>query len=173
MRNKSELKKELKINLSKAYISSDNLKEVKKAEREKFIEIKLLEVNLAALQWSIQNDILKEDELSNESFIAENPLLKDQIINGGLAISGLGGAGIVFSSVTAPVFLGFGGGIAAITAASAALIAAPVVTAGLVGLGIYKYKDNEAINKLLKYFDQEKDVIYDFYCSKIDTVKIE
>jgi hypothetical protein len=173
MRNKSELKKELKINLSKAYISSENLKTVKKDEREKFIEIKLLEVNFAELQWAIQNDILKEDELSNESFIAENPLLKEQIINGGLAAAGLGGAGAVFSSVTAPVFFGFGGGVAAITAGGAALIAAPVVGAGLIALGIYKYKENEAIKKLLEYFEQEKDVIYDFYCSKIDAVKIE
>lgn len=168
MRNRSELKKELKINLSKAYLSSDSLKAVKKNEREKFIEIKLLEVNFAALQWAISNAILKEDELNNEPFIAENKLLNEQITNGGLAVIGLGGSGIVFANITAPVFLGLGGGIASIGAIGATMIAAPVVAAGLIGLGVYKYKENEAIKMLLEYFNQEKDVIYNFYCSKID-----
>ena len=47
---KQLLKNEITIQLSKAKITIDNLKQVKKEEMEEFINIKLLEVNDASLR---------------------------------------------------------------------------------------------------------------------------
>jgi hypothetical protein len=170
---KKLLKDELVLNISKAKLTEDNMKQVKKEEREKFIEIKLLEVNYAALKWALEKKVVTEEFIENEPFIMNNEMLKAQIFaKGGLAAAGLGGGGIVFGNLIAPVFLGFGGGIGAIGALGVGMIALPVAAAGLGILAIHKYQENKGINMLIEYFEKEKKEILEFYVDKIEKLEL-
>ena len=169
---KQLLKNEITIQLSKAKITIDNLKQVKQEEREEFINIKLLEVNDASLRWALQKHVISENELKTNKFFTNNKMLKEHILNGAFATAGIGASGIVFTTATAPVFLGFGGGIGAIGLASAATIAAPVVLSGIAIFGVIKYRQNQELEELEKYFETEKRKILNFYLDKIDGLKL-
>jgi len=169
---KQLLKNEITIQLSKAKITIDNLKQVKQEEREEFINIKLLEVNDASLRWALQKRIISENELKTNRFFTENEMLKEHILNGVFATAGIGASGIAFTTATAPVFLGFGGGIGAIGLAGAATIAAPVVLSGIAIFGVIIYRQNQELEELEKYFETEKRKILNFYLDKIDGLKL-
>ena len=166
------LKNEITIQLSKAKITVDNLKQVEKKERKEFIDIKLLEVNDALLRWALQKQVISKSELITNKFFTQNKHINEKVLNGIISTSGLGVSGFAFSSATAPVFLGFGGGISGIGVLGATTIAAPIVLSSLAIYGIIKYKEHKELEKLIEYFETEKKNILNFYINKINDLKL-
>lgn len=169
---KTLLKNEITIQLSKAKITADNLRQVKKEEREEFIDIKLLEVNDASLRWALQKQVLSKSELETNKFFTQNKHINETILNGAIAVTGLGTSGVAFTTATAPVFLGFGGGVGAIGMAGAATIAAPIALSGLAIYGVFKYQEYKKLERLIEYFEKEKKKILNFYIEKINGIKL-
>jgi len=169
---KTLLKNEITIQLSKAKITIDNLKQVKKEERKNFIEIKLLEVNDASLRWALQKHVLSENELRTNKFFTKNKAFNEYILSGAFITTGLGVSGFAFTTATAPVFLGLGGGMGAIGIVGVATIAAPIVLSGIAIFGVIKYKENKEIELLVEHFESEKRKILNFYLDKINGLKL-
>ena len=197
---KTLLRNEIKLQLSKAKITIDNLKQIKKDERDHFIEIKLLEINDACLKWALQKQVISEDELKTNKFFTDNSKFSEYILAGGLAsvgaisatmaygatvaistvsttVAGTGIAGFFGSSTLASLGLG---SIAATTTATVSVIttttiaatAAPIALAGAGIYGVIKYKENKEIEKLIKHFENEKSKILSFYLDKIERIEL-
>jgi len=195
---KTLLKNEIKLQLSKAKITTDNLQQIKRDERDDYIETKLLEVNDACLRWALKNNIVTQNELQTNKFYTENTKLVEIIASGtfltgsGVAaasifttiatstvttsVAGTGLAGLVSSSTLA----GWGlGSVAttvtttatAITATTIAATAAPIALAGAGIYGALKYKQNKQNKTLIEYFENEKSKILSFYFNKINDMK--
>lgn len=166
------LKNEITIQFSKAKLEVEKLKKIQKEERQKFVDIKLLEVYDAALRWALQKQIVTQMELSTNKFFVDNNHSYENILKGAIATTGVVSSGIAFSVATAPTFLGFGGGISAIGLASGAAIAAPLAVVVLSIYGLKKFKDHKQYEKLVEYFEIEKNKILEFYLNKIDGLKL-
>jgi len=173
--------------------------EIKKDERDNYIETKLLEVNDACLRWGLQKKVILENELTTNQFFTDNSKLNEYILAGGLAsASAIGataayGATLAVSTVSTTVagtgiagffgsssLAGFGLGsvatttTATITAITTTTIAATVTPIALAGAGIYgvvKYKENKQNEKLVEHFENEKNKILSFYLDKVDGMK--
>ena len=173
---KTLLKNEIKLQLSKAKITTDNLQQIKKNERDDYIETKLLEVNDACLRWALQKQVISEDQLSIDKFFTDNSKLNDYILSGGLTGAGAIGAtvayGATLSTVTTGGFLGFF--TTTTTVVTATTLMATVTPIALAGAGIYgalKYKENKQNEKLIEHFENEKSKILSFYLNKVDGMK--
>lgn len=166
------LRNEITIQLSRAKVTVNMLKQVKKEEREEFIDIKLLEINDASLRWALQKQVVTQSELTTDKFYISNKHLNKNVVEGAIATTGMVGSGYAFSVVTAPTFLGFGGGFGVIGAAGAATIAAPLILASLGVYGVIKYKEHEKYENLIEYFESEKKKILNFYIERIDSLKL-
>ena len=164
------LRNEITIQLSRAKVTVNMLKQVKKEEREEFIDIKLLQINDASLRWALQKQVVTQSELTTDKFYISNKHLNKNVVKGAIATTGVVGSGYAFSVVTAPTFLGFGGGV--IGAAGAATIAAPLLLASLGVYGVIKYKEHEKCENLIEYFESEKKKILNFYIERIDSLKL-
>lgn len=173
---KTLLKNEIKLQLSKAKITIDNLKQIKKDERDDYIETKLLEVNDACLRWALQKKVISEDELKTNKFFTDNSKLNEYLLSGGLTGAGAIGAtvayGATLTTVTSGGFLGFFTTTA--TVATTTTLMATVAPIALAGAGIYgvvKYKENKQNEKLVEHFESEKSKILSFYLDKVDGMK--
>lgn len=113
MRNTEKilLRNEITIQLSRAKVTVNMLKQVKKEERQEFINIKLLEVNDASLRWALQKHVVTQSELTTDKFYTNNKHLNERVLKGTIATTGIVGSGYAFNVAIAPTFLGFGGGI--------------------------------------------------------------
>ena len=172
---KTLLKNEIKLQLSKAKITVDNLRQVKKNERDDYINMKLLEVNHACLKWALQNKIISKVDLETNKFFTDNRKFYDYL-SSGLASAGAIGAALAYettlSTVTTGGFLGFFTTTTTVaTTTTIMATAAPIALAGAGIYGIMKYKENKQIEKLIEYFENEKSKILSFYLNKIDNIK--
>lgn len=176
LQNKYNLKKELRNLKSKSKLTVDILKNYNEKDRKNHLDKKLLELNIKLIDWGLKNNIINEIDLKLDSFFTENENLinyVDKIGIGAIGAAGIGGGAIAFNVAAAPIFMGFGGGAAAIGGAAALTIAAPIVIASLAIYGVFSYRKNQYINKLIEYFDSESTKIFDFYNSKLSQIKIE
>jgi hypothetical protein len=176
LRNKYNLKKELENLKSKSKLTLDILNNYNEKDRKRFIDQKLLELNIMLTNWGLKNHIINEIDLKTDRFFTENENFinyVDKIGLGAIGAVGIGGGTIAFNIAAAPVFMGFGGGVAAIGGVAMVVIAAPIVLAGLTIYGVFSYKKNQYIKKLIEYFDSEVTKIFDFYNSKLSQIKIE
>jgi len=171
---KKILKNELKLQLSKAKITEDNLGQVKKEERVKFIEIKKLEIEHACLIWALQKNLISEDNFASHKFSSDDEELLEYA-NGGLATAGTAGAiGAFYTTLGTAVSGGFCGIGAtttiAITSVTIAATAAPIVLAGCGIFGVIKYREYQEKIKLIEHFENEKEDILNYYLNIIDEV---
>jgi len=170
-KEKKKLKNILSSILSKENITFKEIDSIKQDERRNTINNELLRINKIALQWALKNKVLTADELKEEKFITDNKPLSDFIADAGLGALGVGGAAAIYNVVAAPVFLGFGGGLAAVGLGGAVVIAAPVLVTGLFIYGKAYYKNQKEVEELIKYFNKEKEKIQNFYFSKINNLQ--
>lgn len=173
---KTLLKNEIKLQLSKAKITIDNLRQIKKNEKDDYIEAKLLEVNDACLRWALQKEIIYEYELTTDKFFTDNSKFYDYIVSGGFASVGAIGATVAYGATVSTVvtggFLGFFTTTATvIKSTTIAATAAPIALAGACIYGAIKYKENKENEKLIEHFENEKSKILSFYLDKIDEIK--
>ena len=174
--DKINLKKELKNLKSESELTVDILKQYEEKDRQKFVDEKLLELNIFLIKWGIKNNLINEIYLNKDIFFTENHNLTNFINNvgvGSISVLGIGGSAIAFNVATAPVFMGFGGGIAAIGGGAALAIASPIVIASATIYGYLYYKKNQKIKKLIQYFDDKVTKVFDFYNFKLDQIRIE
>jgi hypothetical protein len=169
---KKLLENELKLLVSKAKITLDNLEEVRKKERKNFVETKVLQVNDTILKWALKNVIVDEHQLENVDFFEAHRETRDRIIDGTLVTTGVVGSGTLLASVTAANWAGLGGGIGALTVGSVSVVLAPVFLSGFAVYGTYKYKEKKNMECLVDYFDSEKEKILIFYLDKIQKIGI-
>ena len=166
------LKNEIKLQLSKAKITSDNLKQVKKNEKDKFIDMKLLEINDTCLRWGLSKNIITKEELTSNSFSTKND---DELTEYILLLTGVGvvGSTLVYNATlsTTGGFLGF----FTTTVATTTTLMATAIPIALAGAGIYgviKYEENKQNEKLINHFEKEKNKILNFYLNKIDNLEL-
>lgn len=174
--NKANLKNELKNLKSKSELTVDILKQYKEKDRQKFVEEKLLELNIFLIKWGIKNNLISKIDLNKDIFFTENQNLTNYIANvgiGSIGAAGMGASAIAFNIATAPVFMGFGGGMAAIGGGAAIVIATPLVIASVAMYGYFHYTKNQKIKKLIQYYDDTVTKIFDYYNFKIDQIIIE
>jgi len=179
MMNKTQkklLQNEITLQLSKAKITIDNLKQIKKDERDDFIDTKLLEINHACIQWALQKNVISQIELETNKFYTDNESLSEYMISGGLATGGAIGAtvayGATLSTVTTGGFLGFFTTTTTVaTTTTLMAAAAPVALAGAGIYGVIKYKEHKQNERLIEHFETEKAKILSFYLKKINALK--
>lgn len=168
---KSLLKNAIKLKLSTAKITIDDLKKIKKDERKDFVEIKLLEVNDACLRWALKNKIIAEDELKTNKFFTENSRLSEYLLSGGIAGAAVGAGAAAYTATVTTSFLGlFSSTVTATTIAATA--AAPVAVAAVGMAGVKYYKEDKEKKRLIEYFESEKAKVLSFYLNKIDEMKL-
>jgi len=174
---KTLLKNEITLQLSKAKITTDNLSQVKKAEREAYIEVKLLEINDACLRWGLQKKVISEVELKTDRFFTDNEGMNDLAVSGGLLSGGAIGATVAYgatvSTVTSGGFLGFFATTSTVvTTTTLAATAAPLALAGAGVYGLIKYKEHKQNKELIAHFEKEKDKIRLFYINKVNKIQM-
>jgi len=173
LKEKQKLKNTLNSMFIKEDVTFKELDSIPKVERQDTINNELLRINKIALQWALQNKLITADELKDEKFITKNKHLTDFIADAGLGALGIGGATVGYNVAAAPIFLGFGGGFAAIGIGGAAITAAPILLAALFIYGKVHYKNKKEVEELIEYFNTEKIKIQKFYLSKINKMKEE
>lgn len=171
-KQKSQFKAQINSIISKKKITIEDIKKVIKRERQDFVNNELLTINKLALQWALINKIISPNELKTNEFFTKNASLSDFISETGIATLGVGGAVYALNVAIAPVFLGLGGGFAAVGVVATVFIAAPIAVAGASIFAIVKYKENKEVERLEEYFKIEKTKILDFYFSKINRFKM-
>lgn len=186
---KTLLTNEIKFLLSKVKITSDNLKQVTKDERENFVEMKLLEANDTLLKWALEKKVISYAELSIDEFYTENNRLSGLIAAAGLGTVAMGAAGSYFAyNATLATVTTLLPGIPSlalailpravlpfvtttttvVTSTTIMATAAPIALACAGIYGVVKYKENQEIKKFIEYFEKEKDKISKFYLDKVD-----
>lgn len=176
LQNKYNLKKELENLKSESKLTVDILKNYNEKDRKRFVDEKLLELNIMLTNWGLKNHIINEIDLKIDSFFTENENLTnyvDKIGIGAIGAAGIGTGAIAFNIAAAPVFMGFGGGVAAIGGVAMVGIAAPIIIASATIYAVFSYRKNQYIKKLIEDFDSEVTKIFDFYNSKLNQIKIE
>lgn len=176
LQNKYNLKNELKNLKSESKLTVDILKNYNEKDRKNHLDKKLLELNIKLIDWGLKNNIINEIDLKVDSFFTENENLinyVDKIGIGAIGAAGIGGGAIAFNVAAAPVFMGFGGGAAAIGGVAMIGIVAPIVIASATIYAVFSYRKNQYIKKLIEDFDNEVTNIFDFYNSKLSQIKIE
>jgi len=173
------LKNDLNIMLRKIRID-DEITKVKKKDRKEWVDLKLLEINQIVLKWALKNNIITNDDIRTDNFFTENHNLTDWIVTSGLIGGGAAGAaaagtvayGATLSTVTTGGFLGFfttTSTVATTTTyvATAVAGAAPLALAALGGYIYFRRKEKKQIEKLINFFEKEKEKIYNYYAAKI------
>jgi hypothetical protein len=175
------LKNELTLMLKKARITEDDLKQIKKKDREEFIQVKLLEINDHILRWALHNGIVNADMVKTDDFFVKNKRLSTFIVSSGILTAGSAMASVAgtaaysatLTTVTTGGFLGFFTTTTTVAttttfAATAAATCTPIALAGLSVYAYIRYKEKKYIQKLLAFFDEEKKKIHNYYINKID-----
>lgn len=176
LQNKYNLKKELENLKSESKLTVDILKNYNEKDGKRFVDEKLLELNIMLTNWGLKNHIINEIDLIIDSFFTENENLinyVDKIGIGAIGAAGIGTGAIAFNIAAVPVFMGFGGGVAAIGGVAMVGIAAPIIIASATIYAVFSYRKNQYIKKLIEDFDSEVTKIFDFYNSKLNQIKIE
>ncbi len=175
------LKNDLSIMLRKIRID-DEITKVKKKDRKEWVDLKLLEINQIALKWALKNNIITNEDIQTDNFFTENSNLTDWIVTSGLIGGGVAGAavagtvayGTTLSTVTTGVFLGFFTTTTTVATsttyvATAVAGAAPLALAALGEYIYFRSKEKKQIEKLVNFFEKEKEKIYNYYATKITT----
>jgi hypothetical protein len=176
LQNKHNLKIELKNLKSESKLTVDILNNYNEKDRKRFVDEKLLELNIMLTNWGLKNHIINEIDLKTDSFFTENENLinyVDKIGIGAIGAAGIGTGAIAFNIAAAPVFMGFGGGFAAIGGVAMVGIAAPIIIASATIYAVFSYRKNQYIKKIIVDFDNEVTNIFDFYNLKLSQIKIE
>lgn len=174
--NKNILKKELTQLKFGTRITEEILKKYDKKEKKIFVDSKLLELNITLTKWALKNSVITENDIVLDSFFTKNENLTNYVNNvgiGAMGATGIGGGALAFNIATAPVFLGFGGGITAIGSLAMVTIAAPILIASTAIYGVLLYRNKQYVEELIIDFNKEVLRIFDFYNLKLNQIKIE
>jgi len=194
LKQKSQLKYQLKSKVLNYNLSIEDIKKVDIENRKKVAHDKLLVVKAVVLDWALENNVVKKNELTTDKYFVNDYKLSELIASSGLLVAGGAGSAIAVGATTAAMagtglagslgvgFLGTaaanaGLGTLATTgvAAGTATLAAAVAPVAIVSVGIYaiiRYRKNKELVEAIKdEFEQEKVKVLNFYLSKINTMK--
>ena len=189
-----KLEEQIKQIVSQDDITIEEIGKLGKSKRKTVLDDRLLKINLAAVNWALQNKLIAKDALKIEKFYTSNKGLQDAIATTGiLGVAGGTGAFFAYTATLGTAGSGIAGALgtgsiatfastiglgtvatAGATIGGALLFAAAPLAIACVGIYIYGTKKNEKeILDLKKTFEMKQDEILDYYRHILDKKRIE